>query len=137
MYRRVGFACCVRLSGDKGPGMAVNTTELEQRGQVVVVRVGLSEVDHGQMQEIASECAQRMRFDNAQHFVFDMEGVTFLASACIGVLVELLQDLENMRGRIMLANCSENVLFLFRVTKLDSVFMIFEEVEEAMDELVR
>lgn len=115
--------------------MSVNATELDQQDQVLVIRVGLPEVGHGQMQEIIAEAEQRMRYDNAQHFIFDMEGVGFLASACIGVLVGFMQDLENMRGRILLANCTENVLFLFRVTKLDSVFMIFDDVKEAMDEI--
>jgi len=115
--------------------MPANATELDQRDQVLVIRVGLPEVSHGQMQEIICEAEQRMRCDNAQHFIFDMEGVGFLASACIGVLVGFMQDLENMRGRILLANCSENVLFLFRVTKLDTVFMIFEDVGEAVEEI--
>ncbi len=115
--------------------MAMDTMELDQRGQVVVVHVGLPEVTHSQMQEMTTECEQRMRCDGAQHFIFNMAGVGFLASACIGVMVGFMQDLENMRGRIVLANCSENVLFLFKVTKLDTVFPIFDDVDEAMEEL--
>ncbi len=115
--------------------MAMDTMELDQRGQIVVVNIGLPDVSYTQMQELIAECEERMRFDKAQHFIFDLTGVGFLASACIGVLVGFLQDLENMRGRVLLANCSENVLFLFKVTKLDTVFMIFDDVDEAMDEL--
>jgi anti-anti-sigma factor len=117
--------------------MTPDTMELEQRGAIVIARVASPEVSHGQMQELVSELEQRMRCDNAQHFIFDLEGVAFLASACLGVMVQFLQDIEHMRGRILLANCSDNVLFLFKVTKLDTVFLVCEDLDEALDELRR
>ena len=116
--------------------MLPGTMELDQRGQVVVARPGMAEVSATQMQELGAELEERMRFDNAQHFVLDMEGVQYIASSCLGVMVQFLQDIEHMRGRILLASCSENVLFLFKVTRLDAVFLIFEDVDEAMAELV-
>lgn len=115
--------------------MSFETMELEQRGGIVIARPGVPEVSHAQMQELVSDLEQRMRCDNAQHFVFNLEGVEFLASACLGVMVQFLQDIEHMRGRIMLANCSDNVLFLFKVTKLDTVFMVCEDLDEALAEL--
>ena len=115
--------------------MTPNTMEIEQRGAIVIAKVGCPDVSHAQMQELVSELEQRMRCDNAQHFIFDLDHVEFLASACLGVMVQFLQDIEHMRGRILLANCSDNVLFLFKVTKLDSVFMVCEDLDEAMGEL--
>lgn len=105
--------------------------ELDQAGPVVTVSFGLPEITHADMQEVVSECLERMRYSNAQHFVLDLGPVEFLASACIGALVAFMQDVEHVRGRIVLANCHDNVAFLFKVTRLDTVFEMFDDVKDA------
>lgn len=105
--------------------------ELEQNGPLVTVRIDVPDVTHTQMQETISECAERMRYNNAQHFVFDMGPVEFLASACLGALVGFMQDVEHVRGRIALAACQDNVAFLFRVTRLDQLIHLYDDVTEA------
>ncbi len=107
--------------------------ELEQQGAVVTCRFDRRDVDHLDLQEVLDECMQRMRNDNARHFAFDLSPVEFLASACIGSLVGFLQDVEHMRGRIALAGCQDNVKFLFKVTRLDAVFPIFDELTDAVE----
>lgn len=105
--------------------------ELEQAGPLVTVRLGVSEVTHMQMQETISECAELMRYSNAQHFIFDLGPVEFLASACLGVLVGFMQDVEHVRGKIALAGCRDNVAFLFKVTRLDQVLGLYDDPAEA------
>lgn len=105
--------------------------QLEQTNNVVVATIGTRELSAEQMAELAEELMQRMRCDNAQHFVLDLGAVEYISSGCIGVLVGFLQDLEHVRGRIGLAHCRPNVLFLFKVTRLDSVFHVFDDVESA------
>ena len=113
--------------------MLPDDMELDQDGQVVTCRIGVPEVTHLEMQELIDECMDKVRNDNARHFVFDMQEVNFLASSCIGELVSFLQDLEHTKGRVALANCKDNVLFLFKVTRLDSVFAIYDDVQEAVE----
>ncbi|XAM01374.1 STAS domain-containing protein [Phycisphaeraceae bacterium D3-23] len=112
--------------------MPIDEIEIEQNGQIVTAKLNQAEVAFQQMQEMVDACVDKMRYDKAQHFVFDMTDVEFLASACIGALVQLLQDIEQHRGQIALAGCQENVAFLFKVTRLDSVFPMFDDVEEAV-----
>lgn len=106
--------------------------ELDQAGSVVTVTIKVPELTHLEMQELVAECEERMRCHHASHFVFDMTDVTFLASTCLGSLVSFLQDLEHVRGRIALVNCQDNVAFLFKVTRLDTVFAMFDDVKEAV-----
>lgn len=112
--------------------MNTEDLDIEQDGQIVTAKLHEAEVAFGRMQELVDACMDKMRYDKAQHFVFDMTEVEFLASACIGALVQLLQDIEQHRGQIALAGCQENVSFLFKVTRLDSVFPMFDDVEEAV-----
>ena len=107
--------------------------QIEQAGSVVTAKPHHAEVAFNEMQDLVDACVDKMRYDKAQHFVFDMTAVEFLASACIGSLVQLLQDIEQHRGQIALAGCQENVAFLFKVTRLDSVFPMFDEVDEAVE----
>ncbi|MEM6553875.1 MAG: STAS domain-containing protein [Planctomycetota bacterium] len=106
--------------------------ELDQSGDVVTATLHQADVSHHDMQECVQSCIDKLRYDSARDFVFDLQSVEFLASACIGSLVELLQEAEHHRGRISLAHCSENVAFLFKVTKLDAVFSLFDDIDEAL-----
>jgi len=108
-------------------------SEIEQTGSNLLIRVAGPEASHAEFNEIVVECCERMRYDNASNFVFDLQEVEFLASAAIGALVELLREVEPMRGKIALANTADNVAFLFRVTKLDDIFGLFDNVEEAIE----
>ena len=108
------------------------TYELEQVGPTVTVRLAGPEASYFQFQDVVRDCCDRMRYDNATRFLFDLGQVEFLASACIGALVELMREIEPMRGRIALGNCADSVAFLFRVTKLDTVFGVFDDLDEAL-----
>lgn len=99
---------------------------------LATIRFTSVDVTHVEMQEIVAECLERMRYNNAQHFVFDLSTVEFLASACLGALVGFMQEVEHVRGKIALVNCHDNVAFLFKVTRLDHVFEMYDDVQEAV-----
>ncbi len=105
---------------------------IDQQGTVAVATLTRAELDASHMQEVVVELMECMRYSNASHFVFDFKAVTFASSACIGAMVQFLQDVEHVRGRIALANCSSDVAFLFKVTRLDTVFHLFDDVDEAI-----
>ncbi|QQE13323.1 STAS domain-containing protein [Planctomycetota bacterium] len=113
--------------------MLPNGMEIEIEGQVSVCKIDMPEVTHLEMQELVDECMSIMRNDNIRNFVFDLSQVEFLASSCIGALVSFLQDIEHVKGKIAIANCKENVSFLFKVTRLDSVFSIYDDLQDAID----
>lgn len=111
--------------------MLTDGTLIEQTGNVCVVTIPTRELAGQQAQELVNELTERMRYDNAQHFIFDMSAVEFIASSCLGALVGFMKDLEHQRGRIALANCKANVQFLFKVTRLDSVFPLCDDLDGA------
>ena len=78
------------------------------------------------------ELGQRLRNDNAQQFILDLANVEFMISECLGSLVEFLHELEYIRGQLVLANCQPNVASLFTVMRLNEIFTIYENVEEAL-----
>lgn len=108
-------------------------TLIEQSGLEVVVSFTSHEVTDPQMQSLMADLTDRMRYDNASTFVFDMGEVEFMASACLGTLVQFLQDIAPMRGRMAIANCRDNILFLFKVTRLDAVFEVYDDLADARE----
>ena len=111
--------------------MVCQQAEIEQSGAVVTISVHPPELTHTQMQELIEECVERMRCHHAYYFIFDFSQVRFLASACLGAMVGFLRDLEHVRGRIALANCQDNVAILFKMTRLETVFPMFDDVKSA------
>jgi anti-anti-sigma factor len=109
------------------------TIELEQQDSLVVATISTSYLTHPEMQELTQMLMQKMRNDRATQFVLDLAAVSYLSSACLGEMVTFLQDLQHVRGRIALANCQPDVLFLFKVTRLDHLFPTFEDLDKAKE----
>ncbi|MEM6333639.1 MAG: STAS domain-containing protein [Planctomycetota bacterium] len=107
--------------------------EIDQQGSSVVCTFANPEVTHLELQEAAEECCNLMRINGARYFILDLSNVEFLASACIGVLVEFMQELEHIRGKLALVGCQDSVKFLFQVTRLDQVFTLIDEIDEARE----
>lgn len=115
--------------------MLAQNVHVEQTGSIAIATIVTPLLSVNEGQEIIGELTERMRYNNARHFVLDLKEVEFMDSSFLGSLVSLLQDVEHVRGRIALANCQPNVAFLFKVTRLDTAFPIFESVDEAREEL--
>lgn len=63
----------------------------------------------------------------------DLDGVGFIDSSGLGVLVGGLRRAKERDGAIRLVCTRESVLKIFRITGLDKVFAIFPEAAEARD----
>lgn len=74
--------------------------------------------------QIESGCAR---------IIVDLEGVGFIDSSGLGVLVGGLRRAKEREGTIRLVCTRDNVLKVFRITGLDKVFAIFSDVEEAQE----
>lgn len=111
--------------------MAPSSYELERTGRTLTCIIGAKDISHLELADAIEDCMAAMRNDGASLFIFDLSAVEHFASACIGVLVQFLQDIEAVRGRIILAGCQDSVKFLFRVTRLDHVFDVVDDVDEA------
>jgi anti-sigma B factor antagonist len=66
------------------------------------------------------------------HLVIDMEGVDFLDSTGLGVLLGGLKRVRAHEGTFQLVCNTERILKLFRITGLTKVFLIHTSVAEAV-----
>lgn len=65
------------------------------------------------------------------HLLVDLDGVTFIDSIGLGVLVAALKRLEDSKGALELVCSSDHVVRLFRITHLDRIFAIHPSLDAA------
>jgi len=63
--------------------------------------------------------------------VVDLEGVGFIDSSGLGVLVSALRRARERDGVVRIVCTRDNILKIFRITGLDKVFPIFDDTAEA------
>jgi anti-sigma B factor antagonist len=66
------------------------------------------------------------------HLIVDMEGVEFLDSTGLGVLVGGLKRVRAHDGWIDLVSTQGRILRIFRITGLNKVFSIYDSVAQAV-----
>jgi anti-sigma B factor antagonist len=66
------------------------------------------------------------------HIVLNLSGVNYIDSGGLGTLVALYTTARNAGGAIKLAALTQRVGDLLQVTKLLTVFEVFDTVEEAV-----
>jgi len=104
--------------------------ELEKRKNVAVVKVsGRLEINQAlELEElINTQISNGLKF-----FVFDLGNVHYLSSSGIRVFIATLRQLKEIKGKMILANLSNNVIKTLKIVELDGLFEIVENVDEAV-----
>ena len=66
-------------------------------------------------------------------FLFDFEHVEYLSSNALGMLIGLQRRVVQGKGRLKVAGINEEVMEVFRITKLDTVFDIYRDAPAAIE----
>ena len=64
--------------------------------------------------------------------VVDLEKVSYIDSSGLATLVEILKRTKSQGGSLGLSGMSDKVKSLFEITKLDKLFLIFDNQDEAV-----
>jgi anti-sigma B factor antagonist len=103
--------------------------EVEQRGRYTVLAVR-GEVDVYTAPRLRERLIELVSQGNHQ-VVVDLEGVDFLDSTGLGVLVGGLKRLRSHDGDMILVCTQPRILKVFEITGLTKVFSIHDTVESA------
>ncbi|MDH6119266.1 STAS domain-containing protein [Kitasatospora sp. GAS204B] len=102
----------------------------ETVGDRTVVKVG-GEIDVYTAPKLREQLVELVN-DGSYHLVVDMEGVDFLDSTGLGVLVGGLKRVRAHEGSLRLVCTQERILKIFRITGLTKVFPIHSSVADAV-----
>lgn len=109
--------------------MDLTLTTRQEPGHTVVVVGG--EVDVYTAPKLREQLVDLVSTGN-YHLVIDMEGVEFLDSTGLGVLVGGLKRVRAHDGSLRLVCTQERILKIFRITGLTKVFPVHASVDEAL-----
>jgi len=70
--------------------------------------------------------------DGNRRFVVNLAGVEYIDSSGLGQLVSIWVSVKNRRGHLTLLNPTKRVRRLFEITRLNTIFEIFENELEAV-----
>lgn len=102
-----------------------------REGSAIVIAVDDARIDAA----VAIQFKDLMRSltsEPAERVILDLSKVDFLDSSGLGAVVASMKLLGSAR-KLELAGLTPNVAKVFRLTRMDSVFLIHPGVEEALD----
>ncbi len=70
--------------------------------------------------------------NDQKKIIMDLKNVNWISSLGVGALMRSLTTVRNTNGDLRLSGVSDKVKNVFFITKLDSVFQIFSNLEDAV-----
>lgn len=77
------------------------------------------------------EMFQTLIAEGSRKFIIDLEATPWTNSLGVGMLIGAYASVKNHGGEVVLANPTERIRDLLKVTKLYNVFEVFDSLEEA------
>jgi anti-sigma B factor antagonist len=74
---------------------------------------------------------KKMREEKISKVVLDLQELEWLGSMGLGALIGCLTSIRNVNGDMRLANPNEKVAHLLHITRLDSIFKVYGNLNDA------
>ena len=68
-----------------------------------------------------------------EKFVVDFSQVDYLSSSALGMLISLQRRVMQKKGQIRLSGIRQEIMEVFHITKLDTVFDIYKDAAAAVE----
>jgi len=73
--------------------------------------------------------------DGPVTLIIDFSNVRFLSSAVLGLLIRVSKKATEHKGRLKLCGIGTRIFEIFKITRLDEIFDIYEDAKKAMSSL--
>jgi anti-sigma B factor antagonist len=67
--------------------------------------------------------------------IIDFSNVRFLSSAVLGLLIRLSKRAAEQKGKLKLCGIGSRIFEIFKITRLDEIFDIYDDAKKAMSSL--
>ena len=89
-------------------------------------------LDAAQVEALGEELYALVDRKDRRKLILDFTEVRFLSSAMLGVLLNLRNKADRVRGRIVLCGLRAELHKVFRITKIDKLFDFFDTEGQAL-----
>lgn len=104
--------------------------DVQQKGDVTIIDVE-GQLIVGNRQELKQKVLEELE-DGRRKFLIDFANTGYIDSSGLGVLVSLSKKIREQGGELRLASLNEDLRTLFELTKLDTLFHISDNREDAL-----
>lgn len=109
----------------------VSTRSIRDQAQAVEVQGEIDVYTSPRVKETINELIEKGHY----HLVINLEGVRYIDSTGLGVLIGALKKVREHSGRILLVCTNPQIKKIFNITGLVKIFEIFKDEDEAMQVL--
>lgn len=102
-------------------------------GVTVVSFVETKIVNEESIQEVGDQLYSLVEDEGHKQLLLNFGNVQFLSSAALGKLINLKKKVGAAKGKLKLCCIHPDLFEVFRITRLDQVFEIYDEEQAALD----
>ena len=102
----------------------------EQYGTVIIELKG--KLVGGSLSDRMNRTLDNLLAQGKKNIVVDLSGITILNSSGMGILISGYSKVNNNGGALKLANITNKIQGLLSITKLNSIFEIYNSTDEAV-----
>lgn len=92
-------------------------------------------LDEANIQRIGDEIAVIVEIAPIPKVIVDFTNVEHLSSAALGMLIEISNQVRQKDGHLRLTCIPANILEIFKITKLDKIFVIEKDIASAANSI--
>jgi anti-sigma B factor antagonist len=111
--------------------MSLNVTVRETNVATIVALTGRLSIGEGAAE--LREALQKLVAEGKKKIVLNLAGLTAMDSAGIGLLVSSYASMNRAGGQMKLSNLSSKVKDVLLITKLLTVFPVYDDEQAALD----
>lgn len=106
---------------------------VEQQGDCTIMRFRDKDIlDQVNIHEMGEEMYALVEDSPGIKLLVDFEGVLYLSSSALGKLISLKRKVEENAGTIKMCRIKPEIMEVFRITKLDTIFKIYPDLRSAL-----
>lgn len=106
---------------------------IDYRGCVVIAMLTDEKIlDETQLQGLEGSFMPLIEQNSKIQLVIDFSNVKFLTSSVLGLLIRISKKVYEAEGKLRLCSITPQILEIFKITRLDKIFEIFPDADEAL-----
>ncbi|HOB87261.1 MAG TPA: anti-sigma F factor antagonist [Bacillota bacterium] len=106
-------------------------TEIILRRNYLLVRLK-GELDHHSSARLRQEIEEKMQQSGCRNIIFNLEGLTFMDSSGVGLLLGRFRQVREMGGQMAICHVPRTVYKVLEISGIPKIVSMFDREEEAL-----
>ena len=114
--------------------MTENLLEIVCEENLAILKID-GEIIFDNSNSFKEESKKRISEKNCDHLIIDLSKVPYIDSSGIGFILSLFKFMRTQGGKLVIANANQKIKKVFEITKMTQVFQMYDNIEEAIENL--